>query len=764
MSSSCDKKNAPPSDSGNAQADVLDSTEAPAESAAVFERGNHFDRDVTGNCKITGRVQDAQGRPQAGSQIFFRLLDEPWLGSHVPKSWTSGSDGRFAAAGLACDIPMQAWAVDAAGRRASVDRFLAEDLVELTLEDSGSLQIELDTKLDIGEDLYILLAGDAMWPPRSLTIPTPKSKRLLVRALPSGAYSIIVSSRLGAFVSSRLVHVKTSDTARIEARLSSASPPRALLIDQDTGEPVPDAPVLLRGPIEVLQIVRRTDSDGEAVFPPLPENLAISIEGLAFGVLSEVAQGTASEEITAQVPARSVIEGVVKTTAGEPLSQVEITAEIPHGNRSVDVTSASGQFFLAHMLDAAAAGWPALISVKDGFAPGPARIPIPAAGGEAKPTLEPGRGLTDADGRFELTMRRPGRVALRAEHPEYVMMRPTELALPEKGTLEPVTITLYPGLTVQVTVSGGDERPVPQAEVSAYGPDDALLATGRTQDDGTISLSGMPPNVRIEAQAPGTVPAFSRVFGRLGRTVKTGITLGQADRILKGSVLDAGGNPISGAAVTARSNQRGTLHVLLGITDRAGAFSLPEAGAGDYRVVADAGEKGRAQLSSVNDKTDIKLVVEPQPQVANSNETWGNEVDDLGVTGNRAAALQRGTPQSPPGNFTDDSFNTQYGSVDQLVVTGPPPGRGGLPIELGPAGNKRGARVTSVSPGSHVAEAGLGRGDLIVSVDGKKIAGPAQARRAIEGAIGSVVMLEVQSEDGPFTVVVQRVRLSSGDR
>lgn len=729
-----------------------------------IEPADNFVRDIEGDCRISGRILDAEGRPQAGTRIFIRLLDEPWPRSHVPQNWISGPNGEFTSAGLACDIPMQAWAIDSQERRATVDRFFGNDTLDLTLEDGGSLVVKLDDNLDVGEIIYVLLAGDAMWPPRALSIPTPKSMTLRLRALPPGAYALVVSSQEGAFVSSELASVDAKKETHIEASFTPASVPHARLVDAETGAPVADAPVLLRGPIEMLQLVRRTDSDGEAVFPPLPRSLPISIEGLASGALSEVNRGTPAEDITAEIPPRAIVHGVVKTASGEPLSGVEVTAEVPHGDRSVEVTSASGQFFLSRMLDAAASGWPALIPLDTGYAPGPARIPTPMPVGEAVETSSaPERGLTDAEGRFELSMPRAARASLRARHPEYVVMRPTQISATDGIDLEPVTITMYQGLNVHVKASDEDDRPIPEAQVSAYGPDDVLLATKSTAPDGTVSLTGLPPNVRIEAEAPGRVPAFSSVFGRLGRMVETGIVLARADQVLKGRVLDSEGNPVSGASVTARSNQKGTLHVLVGVTDRSGAFSLPEAGSGYYRVVADAGEEGRAHMAAAKHSSDATLVLEKLPQPSASNTTWGT-VDDLGVTDNRAKAPERPTAESPPGDYTENSFTTQYGSADQLVVTGPPPGRGGLPIELGPAKKKRGARVTGIRPGSQIAAAGLGVGDVIVSVDGKKVSGPAQARQAIEGAIGSVVMLEVESEGETFTVVVQRVRVSANDR
>jgi len=101
--------------------------------------------------------------------------------------------------------------------------------------------------------------------------------------------------------------------------------------------------------------------------------------------------------------------------------------------------------------------------------------------------------------------------------------------------------------------------------------------------------------------------------------------------------------------------------------------------------------------------------------------------------------------------------STEYGLVDQLPVTGPVPGRGGLPVEIGGGPGK--VVIKSVAAGSQVAAAGLRAGDRLVAIDGRKVETPAQARDAIGGAIGSVVMLEVRSDGESLNIVVQRVRV-----
>jgi C-terminal processing protease CtpA/Prc len=48
------------------------------------------------------------------------------------------------------------------------------------------------------------------------------------------------------------------------------------------------------------------------------------------------------------------------------------------------------------------------------------------------------------------------------------------------------------------------------------------------------------------------------------------------------------------------------------------------------------------------------------------------------------------------------------------------------------------------------------KGHRILAIDGEQVNGPNQARQALAGPIGSVVMLEVEYKGERFTVVVQR--------
>jgi S1-C subfamily serine protease len=103
------------------------------------------------------------------------------------------------------------------------------------------------------------------------------------------------------------------------------------------------------------------------------------------------------------------------------------------------------------------------------------------------------------------------------------------------------------------------------------------------------------------------------------------------------------------------------------------------------------------------------------------------------------------------------TVHTQFGEADRLPVTDTPPGKGSLPISIGGGPGK--IIVTHIRPGSRVAMAGLSKGDRIIAINNRKMSGPASTRRALEGPIGSVVTITIESHGEQFTVIVQRVRI-----
>jgi len=248
--------------------------------------------------------------------------------------------------------------------------------------------------------------------------------------------------------------------------------------------------------------------------------------------------------------------------------------------------------------------------------------------------------------------------------------------------------------------------------------------------------------------------------------------------VLRGRVVDERGYGVPDAAITARALGRNLAQVVLGGTAGDGSFALDGVGRGPYHVTAEVDGAVRAQVIGATAERESVLVLgEP---IARAALAGGDTVIDPGLgpglvepsafdgeaypadpSGGDSLGVVAITERQDPaaaGAQTAGSYDTPYGQADQLVVTGPPSGPGGLPISLGP-GASGGVFVRAVQPGSQVAGAGLAAGDRVVAVDGAPIKSVAQAKAAIAGRIGTVVMLEVVHEGEHINVVVQRVRV-----
>jgi len=334
--------------------------------------------------------------------------------------------------------------------------------------------------------------------------------------------------------------------------------------------------------------------------------------------------------------------------------------------------------------------------------------------------------------------------------------------------------------------------PIRDAQIAVYDGNEELLAEASTGTDGFAEIKGLPGRFRVVASADGMVSAAASVQGRQGERLELSMTLPRADRMLRGRVTDERGYGVPNAAITARALGRSLMQVILGNTAGDGSFVLDGAGRGAYHVTAEVDGSIRAQVIGATAAEDVKLVlgppiarpaaagddalIEPLPtgpqivepasfggkEYASGQEYAGGREDDdtsgdslgvVAITHNQDEADQQG------GAAAGTSYSPEFGQTDQLAVTGSPSGPGGLPITLG-TGTGGGVIVKSVQPGSQVAGAGLAAGDRVVAVDGAPVKSVAQAKAAIAGRMGTVVMIEVVHQGEHLNVVVQRVRVS----
>jgi hypothetical protein len=374
------------------------------------------------------------------------------------------------------------------------------------------------------------------------------------------------------------------------------------------------------------------------------------------------------------------------------------------------------------------------------------------------------------------------------------------ITIPEGGRKE-VTVSLpEPRETLPVTVVDDRGWPVAAAQVSAtsLAPDSSLRTTSFTDAQGQASLRKAHGLVlRVEVRAPSHAP---RVVTADGSEDSLRIELAAAERVTGEVVSGHGRDAIVGAVVTLYTD----LGARRAQTDAQGAFALADLAPGSARLdVRAPGFAPTTRAVTIPDSGGRRPLTVPRIELAAEGSVEGDVVDDRGdpVAGARVAKddvptwlLVGSTPDSiavtdaegrfalhglPEGTLTLEAYAPGFGRARAEgvnvasgrttegvhVVLAPsadePPtadlsASGSVAVTLGETAAPLAVVVVSVAPGSEAERSGIVPGDVLLEVDGARVAGMQEARTSLSGPIGQDVVVALQRGDRTLTLRVAR--------
>ena len=371
------------------------------------------------------------------------------------------------------------------------------------------------------------------------------------------------------------------------------------------------------------------------------------------------------------------------------------------------------------------------------------------------------------------------------------------VTVPE-GEKRTITITLpepRPALDARVTDDRGYPIDAAQLSVQSLDPASPLRSTAFTNARGEAQLLGARGlSLRVEARAPGRAPKVVTVDAAAAGLL---VVLQPAESA-KGEVRSAHGrgDAIPGAEIVVYT-ELGARHTT---TDRDGAFSLAELAAGPARLRVRAPGFAPKELPiAIDTNGGARPTQLPRIELGGEGVAEGVVVDGRGdpVQGARIArdrvpvylavgATPAGVAVSdsrgrfhlkelPEGNCTLELYAPDVGRtrVEVVVVAGrtadmgkvalkkesgpeaAPAAKGGVAVTLGET-NDREVVLVAVAEASEAERAGLAPGDLVVEIDGAKVATIAEARARLNGPVGDDVVVKLRRGERAVTLRVPR--------
>ncbi|MBN2528528.1 MAG: PDZ domain-containing protein [Deltaproteobacteria bacterium] len=761
-------------------------------------------RDLRGDCNICGQIFSEAGTPLSDAVVRLRLLDEPWRTANLPDVVTTADDGRYCFKGLTAKALYQlyAWKQDFA--TASFDDVVCNAATDLYLQKGARLTLRfLDVQGYSVPYVEVHIGGSAIWPLRRAL--SDDRGRISIAGLAEGVYSFSAQKDDLSYSVSDPISLGPGEEVELEAQMAHIPAIGVTVLSGPDNTPVKDAVVTAVLQNEsLLAHTYITDSNGKAVISGLSESgitLTVAATGFTTKKVERILPGAA---VNVTMSRGAIIKGVVQTPGGKPIAGAVINARLQQGELFDTLPSRDDRLFIWKKALAEQSGLPQAIDVNDSAACiiGPARIPLPQMTNEPAPPPDSGNPLswqtTNAAGEFFLDAIPTGRISLGATHELFVQFRRPTLNAVVGQAFEDVPILMRKGATLSLRVVTRENQPISEATVTAYDMEGQILKSAQSESNGYVELAGLPEEFRVEAVARQYIPGVRKIFGPPGETVDTFIRLDDANLVLRGRVVNSYGTGVAGVAVEAELAQKGAIQVLTGESDSDGSFALEGASDATYTVRARIDGEVRATAETATANSSINMVVNddnpteesgvtaispvsspplrhrasttaPSPIPTPSVEKFGSG-DSLGVITSGLGQISfpkppassssdfPGTTAEAPndGEYVAGSSQGAFGNVDDLVVTGPPTGIGTVPVVL-KMKNKH-VVVANVQQGSLVAAAGLKSGAILLTIDGREITSVAMARRALQGTIGSVVMIEVTQDDEPLSVVVQRER------